>query len=181
MVEGTAPEPLQRLRHLERLGRQHGAGLPAAEEAAALWTGVGFRIAGRQYLASMREVSEILTQPPLARVPHTHDWVSGIANVRGNLLPVMDLSAYLGRGRVNPSRLTRVLVIDLEGVVAGLLVDEVLGMRHLPADEWRDGGPEADPIAGDYIEGGFDRDGAHWPVFGMTRLARHPKFLQIAE
>lgn len=181
MAEVTSLGPFQRLRRLERLGYQHGANLPAQEQAVVLWSGVGFRLAGRHYVASTSDVTEILTLPELSRVPHAREWVRGIANVRGNLLPVMDLSGYLGKSRANPSRLSRVLVIDFDGVLAGLLVDEVLGMRHFEAAAWQAGNAEPDAAVGEYIDGGFPGDGITWPVFSMGRLASHPQFMAVAE
>jgi twitching motility protein PilI len=181
MADVTSLGPFQRLRRLERLGFQHDATLPEQEEAVALWTGVGFRLAGRHYIAPMRDVTEILTPPELSRVPHARGWVRGIANVRGTLLPVMDLGAYLGKSRINPSRLARVLVIGMQGSQAGLLVDEVLGLRHFEAESRRAGHTEPDVAIAEYIDGAFVADGLTWPVFSMNRLARHPQFMAVAE
>lgn len=179
-VTEASPGPFQRLRRLERLGYQHGADLPAQEEAVGLWAGVGFRIGGQHFLAALDEVIEILTPPALSRVPHARAWVRGIANVRGNLLPVIDLGAFLDKGRVAPSRLSRALVTDRRGVVAGLLVDEVLGMRHFEPEEWRERRLEDDP-AGRYVAGGYIREGNFWPVFSLDRLVSDPRFMQVGE
>ena len=65
------------------------------------WSGIAFRVGGNNLLAPLDEVVEILDMPKLARVPLAQPWVCGIANVRGNLLPVVDLSGFLG-GEVAP-------------------------------------------------------------------------------
>lgn len=182
MAEETVASPgaFQRLRELERLGYQHGADLPAQDEAVGLWAGVGFRLGGQHFLAALDEVIEILTPPDLSRVPRARTWVRGIANVRGNLLPVIDLGAFLGKGRASPSRLARVLVTDRRSVVAGLLVDEVLGMRQFEPEEWRGQRHEDESIA-PYVQGGYLRDGILWPVFSLERLVSDPGFMQVAE
>ncbi len=180
----AAAAPFEQLRRLERLGLEHGADLPAQEEARSHWTGVGFRIGGRHFVTPMEEVAEILPVPDLSRVPHARAWVRGIANVRGTLLPVMDLVGFLGLGAVSGTRLVRVLVIDQAGVNAGLLVDEVLGMRHFLAEEQRDADAalrESLGTPGAYVDGVFEHAGARWPVFSMAALAKDPAFLKVSE
>ena len=63
-------------------------------------------------------------------------WVRGIANIRGNLLPVIDLSGCLTGGVTRITGKTRVLVIDYNGFYSGLIVDEVLGMKHFMDNEY---------------------------------------------
>ncbi|HKJ94776.1 MAG TPA: chemotaxis protein CheW [Gammaproteobacteria bacterium] len=181
MMQVSSSGPYERLSALERLGYAHRAELPSQAEVRDEWVGVGFRLGGRPYVAAMGEITEILTYPELSRVPHAKPWVRGIANVRGNLLPVMDLSGYLDKGRSNPNRLSRVLVIEQNGLVAGLLVDEVLGMRRFFDEDWHDGNPHSDDVVGAYVTGVYRRDGADWPVFSMAALASDPQFLKVAE
>lgn len=180
-VSGDAHQgPWALLRHLEALGLGHREPLPAQDAGRDLWAGIGFRIGGQHYVAALGEVTEIMTWPPVSRVPHTRRWVRGLANVRGNLLPILDLSAFLGRGEVAPSRLVRVLVIEQLGVNAGLLVDEVLGMRQFDAGDWQ-AAVEAESGLRPFLDGRFSSAEGEWPVFSMAALARHPRFLSVAD
>lgn len=173
--------PFRVLLELERLGRDHAAELPAQEEHQALWEGVAFRLGTRHFVAPMRQVAEMLKYPELSPIPRTRSWVRGIANVRGNLLPVMDLSAYLGDLPAGVTRSSRVLVIDIDGVFAGLLVDEVFGMRHFQDGQQR-GIPADLPSALEpYVTDSFrDERGTTWLQFSMEALAHHPQFLKVA-
>jgi len=180
MAQAKTKNPFEQLQRLERLGREHKAELPSQEEVQLEWAGIGFRLGGARYVAPLNEVTEILTYPELARVPHTKSWVLGVANVRGNLLPIMDLSGYLGRRPVALTRLSRTLVMDHDGVFAGLLVDEVLGMRHFLEEEWRDDAGDVEDGVAAYVIGSYRRDDGVWPVFSMRRLAEHPQFLKVA-
>ncbi|EAR21380.1 chemotaxis protein CheW [Nitrococcus mobilis] len=178
----SAPtHPFELLARLERLARAHRAESADREKKRDEWRGVGFRLGGQRFVAPLGEVVEILTPPRVARVPHTKSWVSGVANVRGNLLPIMDLNAYLGKGPINLNRLSRVLVIEREAGFTGLLVDEVLGMCHfLYPEQWRvlvDPGMEQ---VAPYLDGVLHRDGSDWLIFRLTRLTQHPKFLKVA-
>jgi twitching motility protein PilI len=92
----------------------------------------------------------------------------------------MDLGGFLGRHASLVTRLARVVVIQQEGVHAGLLVDEVLGMRHFFDEEQAvvpaDLGEELRP----FVSGAFARDGSTWLLFSMHALATHPQFLKVA-
>ena len=180
MTPEASPNPFELLRELDRLGRQHRPDLPEDEELSESWFGIGFRLGGRRYVVAMGEVTEILTCPATCRVPNARHWVRGVANVRGNLLPVVDLSGYLDRGGVNLTRLSRVLVIPLHDVMTGLLVDEVLGMRRFAIDAWRDAVPDQADAAGPYLQGIWNGEDGDWPQFSMQRLAGHPAFLKAA-
>src|ERR1044072_9205621 len=87
--------------------------LPRRTRAPAEWVGVAFRMAGELYLAAREETREVLAVPPgLTRVPGAKPWVKGIANVRGQLLPILDLRQYLGSGVTPNSRNVRVIVVN---------------------------------------------------------------------
>lgn len=173
--------PYEHLRRLDERGQAVWRDLPAQQETREEWSGIGFRIGGYQYLAGMGEVTEILQPPDMARIPHTKDWVRGMANVRGNLLPVMDLAGYLGKGDIAINSQARVLVIDQEGVVAGLLVEEVLGMRRFYQEHWRAGESGGDAAAHSYVTGVFRHEDGVWPVFSMVALARDTAFFKVSE
>lgn len=173
-------EPLAILRDLERRSRANAVGLPLQVEIKAVWTGIAFRVDGANLIAPLGEVSEILTLPSLSRVPGTQSWVKGIANVRGNLLPVMDLQGYLGHGRAVPSRRSRVLVINQQGVFAGLVVDEVLGLKHFYDEDRTMDLPMHDESMRPYLKHAFRRGEEHWGVFSMRELAETPQFLRVA-
>lgn len=186
MQQGTLPEdhcpgdPFALLVEIERRSRAHAAGLPRQTEVKGIWTGIGFRLGAETLVAPLAEVSEILTYPALSRVPMAKPWVKGIANVRGNLLPIMDLQGYLGRGRTPPDRATRALVVHHDGVLAGLLVDEVLGIRHFLEEERTGALPDVDEGVRPYVTYAFRKGGEHWAIFSLHALAESPRFLQVA-
>lgn len=161
--------------------RQQAAKLPMQVDAVRYWSGVGFTLNGRRFLAPLDEVSEILSVPPYTRVPGVLGWMKGVANVRGRLMTVMDLSRFLGKASDLQEKRRRLLVLDQDDLYTGLIVDEVLGMQHFPEDDH-----VADPPAEDlnevqaYLGGGYQRDGEYWSVFSLTRLAQDPRFMLAA-
>ena len=179
MSEPTA-NPVALLAEIERRARRNAAGPPQQEDVREQWSAIGFHLGERRLLAPLGQVTEILTLPVLTRVPGAKLWVLGIANVRGNLLPIMDLNGYLYGRRTVPGRRSRVLVINHRGVFAGLLVDQVLGLRHFEAVARSSVSPQADTELLAYLEPGFPVHEDVWPVFSMRRLAESPLFMQVA-
>lgn len=176
-----AGDPLTSLRSLQDQGLRWARGLPAQVEQKKVWSGIGFRLRGTHLVSGLDQVREILDYPPLSRVPGVRPWVKGIANVRGNLLSVLDLNGFLGHGDTFLDNQARVLVVEFGEVFAGLLVDEVLGLRHFFEDEDKADIPEdLDEGLRRYVEGAYRRDGQSWAVVKLERLVQSADFLQVA-
>jgi len=173
--------PFEWLYELESRARAHAFGLPQREEARKIWHGVGFRLGGVALVVSLGQVREVLVSPSLSRVPGAKPWVAGIANVRGTLLPILDLQGFLSSRSTPRGRRTRVLVVEHDGVSAGLMVDEVLGLSHFFEEEDR---AAQLPLAADsmqnYLVGAYSQAGQLWGVFDMYRLIQDPDFMQVA-
>ena len=76
-----------------------------------------------------------LPVPETIRVPGVTNWVLGLANIRGNLMPILDMNGYLYAKPCKIRKESRILIINKHGVVAGLLVDEVYGLRRFNLKE----------------------------------------------
>lgn len=174
-------QPFALLREMERRARR-SAGDNGAAPVAREWVGIGFRLGGTRFLAPRDEVREITTVPAtLARVPGTKDWVAGLTSIRGQLLTVVDLNAFLGGARTVVGRDSRILVINHRELSAGLLVDEVLGFRRFPEASRVDAPGETELRCGRYLAGAFVQGEATWPVFSFNALSENPSFLRAAE
>lgn len=157
----------------------HAEGLPKEDEGKRFWEGVLCTVAGTRIVAPLGEIAEILNYPAsITRVPGTKSWVVGIANIRGNLLPIIDLQVFLGGKHIVTGRRSRVLVINHEGLYVGLLVGDVHGMRHFSDDQ----GAEVPMLPGvvrQYVRSAYNLDNETWPVFSTKLLAENPGF-QVA-
>jgi len=172
--------PLDRLAHLERLCLKHAQGLPQQAQTDAVWVGLGFRLGDLRLVTPLDEVSEILTPPRLSQVPRTRAWVCGIANVRGSLMPIIDLNGYLNDQPAVIARRSRILVVNHKGVYSGLVVDAVMGLRSFCDEQRCTDLPGADQCIHKYMSNGFRNGTEHWGIFSMHKLAEVPEFLQIA-
>lgn len=111
-----------------------------------------FRLAGEDYGIDVDYVREIITWQQATRVPRTPPFVEGIINLRGHIIPVLDLRRRLGLPEGERDRSTRVVVVELDGTVVGLVVDAVSEVVRLPAATVE---PPAEVLAVDasFIEG----------------------------
>lgn len=172
-------ELLSLLRDIEDRSRKHAVGLPRQEELRRAWEGVVFSVSGVRLVAPLEDLVEVLNQPPMVtQVPGARAWVQGVANIRGSLLPIVDLQRFLGGRPAVIGRRTRVLVIRHEATPVGLLVGEVLGMRHFYEDD-RGDAPYFDGRLGRYVGSAFEQDQETWPVFSVHDLTADPDF-QVA-
>lgn len=172
--------PIVLLQEIEQRSRQHAENLPQQIEVKATWGGIGVRLEGHTYVVPMDQVKEILTRVSLSRVPGAKPWVRGVANVRGNLLPILDLGCFF-TGAVTPMvRQSRVLVMQHKGIVAGLLIEEVLGMRHFFEDEFSSDVVELHVPFAKLLRGQYRRQGESWPVVDINALVGLPEFMQVA-
>ena len=113
----------------ERRSLAHVVGLPEQLDAPGLWRGVGYRIGSRRLASGFDEVLEILPMPPVTPVPGAQPWMLGVANVRGNLLPIVDLKQFLEGERTVLHEGQRVLLVRQPGGDVAVLIDELFGQR----------------------------------------------------
>ena len=176
-----AEQPFELLRQMEQLAWR-AAGAEGEGSATSEWVGIGFRLGSDRYLAPREEVREVMTCPPTTtRIPGVKPWVAGLANVRGQLLTVVDLKSFLGGATTRPGRETRILVINHRELAAGLLVDEVLGFRRFDESARTATTPALELRCERYLMGAFRQQDQLWPVFALTRLTENPVFLRAAE
>jgi len=173
--------PYELLRELDRRARIAAQGQPESVASGAEWVGIAFRLGGEAFLMAREETREVMGSPAaMTRVPGARSWVRGLSNLRGQLLPVIDLRAFLGSGSTSITRTTRVLVANHREIPAGLLVDEVMGFRRFYESEFSADLPPTLLRCERYLAGAFKRGAEVWPVFSVRTLLESQPFLQAA-
>lgn len=168
------------LQDIDARSRSKALGLPQQVEVRRTWSGVGFRIGDVNLLSKLEEVDEILVSTEITRVPSALSWVKGIANIRGMLMPIMDLRDFIDGEAIQKGRKTRIILIQKGELVSGLMVDEVFGMRHFFEEERTENVPDVSDNLKKYLQGGFRKGNQHWGIFDMDNLAEDPTFLEVA-
>jgi twitching motility protein PilI len=170
-LKSLRDRPFELLAELERRGRAVSAQVSQEGTAGREWVGVALRMAGDLYLVAREETREVLGVPTsMTRVPGAKAWIKGIANVRGQLLPIIDLRQFLGSGTTPISRNTRIVVVNHREIPAGLIVDEVLGFRRFAEGEFSGDAPPTVARCERYLAGSFRRGNEQWPVLGLRSI-----------
>ncbi len=173
--------PFELLKELEKRTRAVSAGNVPETSAGQEWVGVAFRMGGETFLVAREETREVLGYPgAVTRIPGAKGWVKGLANVRGQLLPMLDLRQFLGSGATASGRNTRIIVVNHRDIPAGLMVDEVLGFRRFAEAEFNAEAPPTVIRCDSFLAGAFRRGGEVWPVLSLKSLVESQSFLQAA-
>ncbi len=174
-------QPFELLREIERRSISVHSGAGGAAMPAE-WVGIGFRIGDEQFVASREQVREVLMLPDsMTRVPGAKRWLLGIANLRGHLLPLVDLKLLLGSGRTTLRRTTRVISVNHREIPAGLVVDEVQGFRRFMDHEFAKTQPDTAVRCERYLVGEYRRGEESWPIFDLFAFVESNLFLQAAD
>ena len=171
--------PFELLIALDERCRNNSSGLPVAKAVVDDWIGIGFSLNGISLLAKMDDVSEILPPPPTIRVPGVTYWVKGLANIRGSLMPVLDMRAFLYGEATDIRKESRILIINKLGIVAGLLVDEVYGLRRFKPEDHQQEIEQGTGSMSEFLNGTFADQVRRWNVFSVEKLAKTENFLRV--
>lgn len=173
-------EMLKLLNDIQQRSQQSAAKLSQQDNLHGTWTAIGFRIAEKNFLVPLSETREVFTVPSqITAVPKSKPWVYGIANLRGELLPLFDLKYFLYGQTTKVNKRSRIIVNNHPELFSGLLLDEVFGLKHFPNE------PEynedlSDSAISDYITGSIAQQDTHWSVFSFNKLATDQRFLNAA-
>ncbi len=172
--------PFELLQELEKRSRLALAGSGATDTDAEEWVGIGCLLGNERFLVSRNDVREVMMPGTVTRVPGTREWVAGLANLRGQLLPVFDLRAFLGAGSSRGERTARVLVANSPEMPVGIIVDEVFGFRRFLSSEFRNEAPDTELRCERYLDGACVRGEEVWPVFSLQKLIAAAEFQKAA-
>ncbi len=86
---------------------------------------IAFRVGAQEFCVDVRQVREIRGWTPATALPHTPGYVRGVINLRGAVLPIVDLASRLGFGETDPSARHVIIVAEIGAQLVGLLVDAV--------------------------------------------------------
>ncbi|HOK01963.1 MAG TPA: chemotaxis protein CheW [Spirochaetota bacterium] len=93
---------------------------------------VSFMLDDVEYGVDILQVHEILRYPEITRLPNTPKFIKGVINLRGNVIPVVDVRIRFGFPKGKITDLTRIIVVETSGKQVGLLVDNVYQVVRIP-------------------------------------------------
>ena len=160
---------------------RNAAPMPTKAEDQKEWQGLGFQIGGVRLVSPLGEVSEIMQLPRYTSLPGVKPWLLGVANVRGRLIPIIDLHLYLEVAATQPRKEWRVLIIEEGDLVAGLLIEQSLGIQHFLEENFEKVAPTELPNLQGNLRGAYRHGGRMYYVASLLSLVRDKKFFEVAE
>ncbi len=176
-VLGRAEEVLGRAE--EVIGREHTLSFfsaPAQAQRAAVEATehlATFYLAREEYGVDVKQVQEIRRVTEITGVPRAPEFVRGVINLRGRILPVLDLKRRLALGEVAVGRAARIVVVRVKDRLLGLLVDGASQVLKIPVSQVEPAPEEVLQKGGDYIRGVAKLDDRLIILVDLERLLEH--------
>jgi purine-binding chemotaxis protein CheW len=133
-----------------------------------------FRLAQERYGLEDRWVQEVCPLKELTPLPCTPPFVLGIVNVRGRILPVLDVKKFFDLPEQGLTDLHRLILIRGNDLELGLLADVIVGVRSIPADSLQPSLPTLTGIRGDYLKG---VTAERLVILDLARILADPKII----
>ena len=114
---------------------------------------VTFTLEKEEYAVDILSVQEINRITEITRVPNAPDYVEGVINLRGKVIPVVNLRKKFGLDNRETDDSSRVIIMDIQGVTYGLVVDSVSEVLRIPANIVEPPPPMASSMSSMFIKG----------------------------
>lgn len=114
---------------------------------------VTFSLGSEEFGVDIMKVQEIIRIPPITRVPKAPDYVEGVINLRGNVIPVVNLRVRFGMPPAEETDLSRIVVLQVKGKVFGVRVDGVTEVLRLDSESIEPPPPVALGMESHFIRG----------------------------
>jgi len=147
---------------------------------------VTFKLAGQKYAVNILKVQEINNMKEITSIPNAPSYLEGAVNLRGKVIPVLNLRKKFGFEEKATDELSKIVIMDVRGVIMGLMVDAVSDVLRIPRDLVEPPPPVSSNVSTEFIssiakleEGlvillDMDKllgDEEHRAVFGENRVA----------
>jgi purine-binding chemotaxis protein CheW len=142
---------------------------------------VGFRIGNETYGVRIGSVREIVRVPEITIVPNAPEAIEGVINLRGKIIPVMDLRKRFGSAGIQPDKKNRILVVELENRLLGLIVSSASEVLKIPPSEIEPPGTVFAEGESSYVTGVGKLKGRLIILLDIARLLRQPEFKKFEE
>jgi len=127
-----------------------------------------FQLNDQQYALPIQETQEIIRMSSITRVPNTRHYVEGIINLRGSIVPVINLNKRLDLPVSQYGEDTRIIVVENDGQKVGMIVDVVLEVGRFSEEEI-----EPPSVAGDnvnYLRGVVKKGDQLWLLLNLAEV-----------
>jgi purine-binding chemotaxis protein CheW len=131
---------------------------------------VTFSIGDEEFGVEILKVQEIIRMLEITRVPKAPDFVEGVINLRGKVIPVIDLRLRFGLQAKGHDKKTRIIVIEINKMIVGFVVDSVSEVLRIPASTIEPPPPVISGLDSEYISGVGKLDDRLLIMLDLNRL-----------
>jgi len=142
---------------------------------------VGFRIGNETYGVRIGSVREIVRVPQITSVPSAPETVEGVINLRGKIIPVMDLRKRFGQSEIRPDKKNRILVVELENKLVGLIVNAASEVLKIAPSEIEAPGNVFAEGESSYVTGVGKLKGRLIILLDISKLLRRSEIKRLEE
>jgi purine-binding chemotaxis protein CheW len=142
---------------------------------------VGFRIGNETFGVRIGSVREIVRVPEITAVPSAPETVEGVINLRGKIIPVMDLRKRFGQSEIQADKKNRILVVELENKLVGLIVNAASEVLKIAPSEIEAPGNLFAEGESSYVTGVGKLKGRLIILLDIAKLLHRPEFKRFEE
>jgi purine-binding chemotaxis protein CheW len=142
---------------------------------------VGFRIGDETFGVRIGSVREIVRVPEITTVPNAQDTIEGVINLRGKIIPVIDLRKRFGQTQIVTDKKNRILVVELDGKLVGLIVNSASEVLKIPPSEIESPGSVFADNGSSYVTGVGKLKGRLIILLDISKLLHRPEFKKLEE
>jgi purine-binding chemotaxis protein CheW len=142
---------------------------------------VTFKLGNEEYAVNILKVQEINRMKEITRVPNTPSYVEGVINLRGKVIPVINLRSKFGLENKENDIQSRIMIMDIQGITMGLVVDAVSEVLRIPSNIIEATPPMASNISTEYIMGIAKLEDRLIILLDMDMLVGKPEETSIIE
>lgn len=141
---------------------------------------VSFRLGSEDYAIEITTVKEIILVEGITRVPQMPAYIEGIINLRGTVIPVVDLRKRFGIGAAGFDEHTRIVVTRMDGRIVGMIVDAVSRVMKIAKSSIQPPPESIACVAGDYLVGVAKLDDRMQLLLDIAKVLRSDEKAQLA-
>lgn len=123
------------------------------KQDAELMQLVTFSIGEEEFGVDILKVQEIIRMMEITKVPRAPDFVEGVINLRGKVIPILDLRRRFGLVTRDHDKHTRIIVIEISNMIVGFVVDSVSEVLRIPSNTVEPPPPVVSGLESEYISG----------------------------
>ncbi len=113
---------------------------------------VTFKLSGQKYAVDILKVQEIDNMKEIAAIPNAPSFLEGAMNLRGKVIPVLNLRKKFGFDQA-PIDSSKIVIMDIRGVIMGIIVDSVSDVLRIPCDVVEPPPPVSSNVSTEFISG----------------------------